>query len=780
MQHTNVIGKPAQRVDAPEKVTGTAKYTGDMHLPGQLATRVLRSPLPHARIVRLDTAPALALPGVKAVITAADFVDHGRFGWPVRDNFVLAWQRVRYAGEAIAVVAAESVEAATAALQAIVIELEPLPVVDDMRQALDPAAPVIPDLETPHEDGRHGNLCVTQIVRNGDPAPLLGTCAVQFEQSYATPFQEHAYLEPEAVVAVPNPDGSMLVYACNQSPFVNRDIVAAVLGLAKEQVRVIQPPVGGSFGGKDEVVYQMSAQAAKLAQLCGRPVGMTLSREESILASYKRDASRIKIRLGAEQDGTLRAAAVDALLDGGAYAAMTPLVAWRAAMHLAGAYRYDAVQGDVRVVYTNNSYSSAFRGFGNTEATACIEQAVDELAEHLGMDPLAFRLKNALRKGDRVLTGNALNQESGMAACLEWVRDKSGWERKRRAFAQENRGRRYRKGIGVACYFHGISLGAEGEDHATSTLAIERDYSLTLTSGLTDFGQGSRTVYTLIAAEVLGVHPERITMLRPDTETAIFSGPTVASRSSVLGGNATRVAAEKIAQTLNLAAADLLHCTPMQIIRDGEHYIGPDEEPLTFETIVDHARAMGLTLSAHGTWHMPAIHWDFDTGTGIPYNGYTFGAQVIEVTVNTGTGKVNVDKVWAAHDTGTVIFPQGAYGQLYGGIAQGIGYGLMEEVEINHGYIHNLNFDDYLIPTAVDIPEIEATFIETPFAIGPYGAKNVAEPAMLAAAPAIANAVYHAIGRRIRELPLTLERVLLGHPLRHDDGGETCRLWVGV
>lgn len=778
MAETQFIGKPANRVDAPEKVTGAARYTGDMQLPGQLATRVLRSPLPHARIVRLDPAPALAVPGVRAVITASDFADQGRFGWPVRDNFVLAWERVRYAGEAIAVVAAEDAAAAEAGIRAIGLDLEPLPVVEDMLQALDSAAPLVP--ERPTDEARPGNLCVTQIVRNGDPEPLLAECPARLDQTYATPFQEHAYLEPEAVVATPNPDGSLVVYACNQSPFVNRDIVAAVLGLPQSQVRVIQPPVGGSFGGKDEVVYQMSAQVARLAQLTGRPVGMTFSREESILASYKRDAARIRIRLGADADGQLRAAAIEAWLDGGAYAAMTPLVAWRAAMHLAGAYRYAAVTGDVHVVYTNNSYSSAFRGFGNTEATACMEQAIDELAEQVGSDPITFRLKNALRQGDRTLTGNVLEQESGLTACLEWVRDRSDWARKRREFPQQNRGARYRKGIGVACYFHGMSLGAEGDDHATTTIAIERDYSITLTSGLTDFGQGSRTVYTLVAAETLGVQPERVAMLRPDTETAVFSGPTVASRSSVLGGNATRVAAGKLLQTLNAAAANLLRCDPAQIIRDGERFIGPDEEPIAFEQVVDHARAMGLILSAHGSWHMPAIHWEFATGTGVPYVGYTFGAQVIEVTVNTGTGKVNVDKIWAAHDAGTVLFPQGAYGQLYGGIAQGVGYGLMEELEINHGYIHNLNFDDYLIPTAVDLPDIEATLIETPFAIGPYGAKNIAEPAMLAAAPAIANAVYHATGRRVRELPLTLERVLLGHSLRHDDEGAHCRLWVGA
>lgn len=786
MHHTHLIGKPAMRVDAPEKAMGTAKYAGDLRMPGQLVARVLHSLIPHGRIVRLDVTPALQVPGVRAVITAEDFVDHGRFGFPIQDNYILAWQRVRYVGEGIAVVAAENAEAAAAGVRAIILELEPLPVIEDMFQALLSDAPRIhePPLadHAPEQTAERqpANLCVTQIVRNGDPEPLLSECAVQLDETYSTPFQEHAYLEPEAVLAVPNPDGSVVIHACNQSPFVNRDISATVLGLPTEKVRVIQAYVGGSFGGKDEGVCQMTAQTAKLALLTGRPVGMVYTREESILASYKRDAARIHIRLGAEPDGQLRAASIEAWLDGGAYSAETVLTAWRAAMHLAGAYRYQAVRGDAHVVYTNNSYSSAFRGFGNTEATACIEQAIDEMAERVGMDPIDFRLKNALRQDDRVMTGNILEQESALPACLEWVRERSDWDRKRREFPLQNQGKRYRKGIGVACYFHGMSMGAEGEDFATTTLSIERDYSLTLTSGLTDYGTGSRTVYTTVAAEVLGVRPERITMLRPDTETAVNSGPTVASRASILGGNATRVAAEKLVQMLTLAAADLLRCEPGQIIRDHEDYIGPDEEPLPFERVVDHARAMGLTLSAHGKWQMPTIHWDFATGTGVPYVGYTFGAQVAEVTVNVGTGKISVDRIWATHDAGSILFPQGAYGQLYGGIAQGLGFGLMEEVEFNHGYIHNVNFDDYLIPTALDVPDIEAAFIEMPFALGPFGAKNIAEPAMVATAPAIANAVYHATGSRIRDLPLTLERVVLGHALRHDDGGETARQWLGV
>lgn len=790
------IGKPANRVDGPEKVRGSARYTADMHVPGQLVARVLRSSIPHGRIVRLDVTPALAVPGVLAAITAADFANHGRYGFPIQDNFVLAHERVRYVGDAIAAVAAETAAAAEAGLAAIVLELEPLPVVDTIEAALAANAPLVAAEERAgHAHGvqGEGNLCLTQVVRNGDPAPLLAASAVQLDAVYHTAFQEHAYLEPEAVLAVPNaanpdrapdipemPNDGLTVYACNQSPFVNRDTTAAVLGLSPEQVRIVQPYVGGSFGGKDEVVYEMSAQTARLAQLTGRPVGMVFGREESMLASYKRNAARIHIRLGADSDGTLQAAHIEAWLDGGAYSAGTALVSWRGAMHLAGAYRYKAVHADNHVVYTNNSYSSAFRGFGNTEATACIEQAIDELADQAGIDPIAFRLHNALNKGDTLMTGNPLQQASGMAACLQWVRDRSGWQRKRAAFAEQNRGARHCKGIGVACYFHGISMGSEGDDHATITLKIEHDNTIILTSGLTDYGPGSRTVYTLVAAELLQVPPEHIQMPRPDTEQSVNSGPTVASRASVLGGNATRVAAENLLAVLKQAAADWNTCAPEQILHTQGVFVGPAEEPLTLAQVADHARQMGLDLAVQGRWEMPPTNWNFTEGTGTPYAGYSFGAQIIEVTVNRGTGKIDIDGIWAAHDAGTILFPQGAYGQLYGGIAQGIGYGLMEEVEMNHGYIHNLNFDDYLIPTARDLPDIDATFIEVPFEPGPFGAKNVAEPAMIGAAPAIANAVAHATGRRVRELPLTPERLLLGRPLQHDDRGKRARMWLGI
>jgi CO/xanthine dehydrogenase Mo-binding subunit len=539
-------------------------------------------------------------------------------------------------------------------------------------------------------------------------------------------------------------------------------------------VRVVQPPVGGSFGGKDDLIYESSAQVAKLALLTGRPVRLVMDREESMIASYKRDGMRMRIRLGANPDGTLRACKFEGLLDSGAYASEATFTAWRASIHAMGAYRYDACDVDITCVYTDNGYYGAFRGFGNTEVCSAIEQAVDEVAAEVGMDPMDFRLKNCLRVGDETPHGQTLTESVGLTDCLLTVRRQSDWDRKRREYGAQTGD--IRRGIGVAALFHGTSLGAEGHDYAASTIAVEQNYSIDLTSGLTDYGTGSRTVYTLIAAEELGVRPERIHMQRPDTDTAVESGPTVASRSTMLGGNAARIAAMNLRQTLDYAAADLLRCELYQLVRHDEAYVGPSEEPVSWERVVDHAREMGLALSAQGKWTAPTISWDHHAGRGTPYMAYHFAAQVAEVEVDTRTGNAQVVGLWAAHDPGKVIFPQGAYGQLFGGIAQGLGYALMEQITFAEGYLQETNFESYLIPTSVDVPELVGTFVEAPFSKGPYGAKNIAEPAMVPTAPAILNAIYHATGKRVRDLPANLERVLLGHDLEKGGSPKACKL----
>lgn len=761
---TKIVGKPAKRVDALEKALGTARYIGDYKIPGMLYARVLRSSHPHSKIVSLDTSKAEKVPGVRAVITCQDFANNSCFGRFMNDQFVLAHQKVRYAGEGIAAVAADTPEAAYQGILAIECVLEPLPILSDMERALDPDAPQVgPD----RVDGTHPNLVVHNIVHKGKPLDLIQDCPVQLDHKYHTPHQDHAYLETEGALAIPFSDGSLTIYSTDQSPFINQSILMQVLGLPQTKVRVIQPVIGGSFGGKNDLSYQTSAQVAALALKTGQPVRMTFSREESTIAGYMRDAMNMYVKIGADQDGILRALNFLGILDSGAYASGSYLTTWRACIHATGAYRFDAAHVDLKSVYTNNGYSGAFRGYGNTEVCFAIEQAIDELADRLGIDPIEFRLKNCLKLGDTTPHGHTLKESVGLTECIEKVRTLSDWDAKRKAFAEHNRTSfRLRKGLGVAIFFHGVSLGAEGVDTASSTIQVNGDYTISLSAGLTDYGQGSRTVYTLIAAEELGVSPDRIMMYRPDTDTSISSGPTVASRATVVGGNAARLAACNLAKVINLAAADILHCRPEQLQRVGESFVGPDEEPVSWEGVIQHARQMGLVLSNQSKWEAPQIDWNFETGQGIPYYAYHYGAQVAEVEVDLDTGKILVKDIWAAHDTGKVIFPQGAIGQLYGGIAQGIGYALMEEVIYDNGYLQNLNFNDYTIPTACDVPDIHGCFVETDNPIGPFGAKNIAEPAMVPTAPAILNAIAHATGQRIYEIPASLEKVLLMRDLQ--------------
>jgi len=751
MSKLNYVGKPtALQVDAYDKVMGTAKYVGDMYLPGMLYGKVLRSPIPHGKIVRLDTSRAFQVPGVKAVITSADFVNNGLWGWPIKDAYILAHGKVRYVGDPIAAVAAETEAAAIKGVEAIEFELEPLPVVSDPHKAQSSESPLIPD-ECPTDKN---NLCNIHIVRNGDPAAIIEKSEHIFTGSYVFQHQEHAYIETEGALAIPDADGSVTVYANDQSPFINRGNIASVLGLEQDYVRVIQPPVGGSFGGKDDIGYQTSSQAAKLALLTGKPVRITLAREESMAASYKREWMEVGLKIGADNEGKLKAVQANLLADSGAYSSMTPLSSWRATMHAGGSYRYEAASVDTESVYTNNGYCGAFRGFGNNQATGAIECLIDEMAEKFNMDPIDYRMINLLREGDRAFTGNKLMHRPNADRCLEWVRLQSGWDRKRAEYASQETGAPNRRGIGVACYFHGSGLGGEGTDFATANIRINGDHTVTLQCALTDYGQGSRTVFTLIAAEVLGVNPDRIQMLRPDTQTATDSGPTVASRASIVGGNAVRDTTEKVAHLLNLAAADLFKCDPAQLIRVEESYIGPQEQPISFEEVVDHAREMGFQLSAHGYWQIPEIHWDFDSGTGVPYFTYSYGAQIAEVEVNRKTGVVKVIKIWAAHDAGKIIYPLGAKGQMLGGIAQGLGYALTEGFTYKDGYPQKLDFNTYHIPTSLEMPEMEYKFIDNILPEGPFGAKNLAEPMMISAPPAIANAVYQATGVRVHEFPI--------------------------
>lgn len=381
------------------------------------------------------------------------------------------------------------------------------------------------------------------------------------------------------------------------------------------------------------------------------------------------------------------------------------------------------------------------------------------------MDPFDFRLKNCVELGDTLPFGQKLESSVGLKDCLLRVRELSDWDRKRAEYSRQPAELERRRGIGVSSLFHGISLGAEGLDFAEHTIRLAEDNRFEILTGLTDYGQGARTVFTLIAAEVLDLPTDRFRWMPCDTDIVHECGPTVASRSSILGGNATRLAALRLLTQIHEAAAMMLRCQVPHIHQQGESFQTPDGKQVSLDNIIAFAREHHLPLSAKARWEMPRIHWSFSKGRGIPYVAYHFGAQVAEVEVDVRTGVTRVEHIYAVHDVGKVIYPQGIRGQIIGGISQGLGYALMERVDFHKGHIQNLNFDTYLIPTAADMPRVTVDFVESELPFGPFGAKNTAEPSMVPTAPAILNAIFHATGKRIRHLPANLERVLLGYDL---------------
>ncbi len=773
-ERTKVVGRSVPRIDGLEKVTGQAKYADDYQFPGMLYAKVKYAEHPHARILRIDTRKAAALPGVRAVMTAQDIPGSKVFGGIIPDQRFLADDRVRYLGDGVAMVAAESKREAQLAVAAVAVEYELLPAVFDPEEALRPEAPLL------HGDT---NEVVCHRIRKGDAEGLLARCEVVVEETFRTQLVEHAYLETEAAVAVPQGDGSMWVYGTMQHPFSIRRAVAAALGWPLNRVRIIQTVHGGGFGGKDEASSIVCARAALLAWKTGRPVKLVNTREESLLESYKRHPYRMHYKVGATSEGKIQALWCDILADAGAYASTSPFVAWRSTVQCTGPYEIDNVWADVRAAYTNNTYTGAMRGFGSPQVNFAVESLMDMLAERLGMDPLDLRLKNALRQGSVIASGQVLEgHDVSIADVMQRACEAAGWTEKRKEYRSESYQKQMppyvRRGIGMAASFRGVSLGAEGVDAAGASISIQEDGSVLVASGIAENGQGAKTVMAQMAAEELGVGLERVRFLATDTDRVPDSGPTVASRGTILGGSAVREAARQLREKLLRRAASHLGVPEddLELKAGWVCRLSEPQERISFDEVCRLCVQNAETLFAFGWWAAPKTTWDEVTGRGDAYFTYTYNCHVAEVEVDIETGKVRVLRYYAAHDPGRAIHPELCHGQIRGGVAQAIGYGLLEEVELQQGQTRTLNFDEYLVPTAADVGEITPLLVEHPDPCGPFGAKSIAEPATELGAPAIVNAIANATGRRIVELPANLERVLLGQKLiRHGRRGSELR-----
>ncbi len=767
----SIIGKDVPRVDVIDKVTGRAKYGADYFAPGQLYGATRYTDFPHAIIKKVDIAKAKSLSGVRAILTADDIPGRPLFGAVIAHQPVLCKDRVRFYGDAVAIVAADTQEIAEYAASQIEIDYEPLPVIDD------PVAAMADDSYRIHADS---NICTHHKVRKGDIEKGFAASDLVIEREYSTQPIEHAYIEPEAVLAEPGENGGITIIGSVQNLYNIRRAVASVLGFPLNRTRIIQATLGGSFGGKDEVMSAICSRAAMLALAVGRPVKMVNSRENSMRESYKRHPYKMKYKVGVTRSGILQAMEITIIADAGAYAAMSPFVTWRSTVQATGPYVVPNVKTDVYAVYTNNCYTSAMRGFGSPQVCFATESLMDELAESLQLDPLEFRLRNILRDGSITATGQKLTHKVSVGQALQAVADHADYVEKYRANINQTSACKIRKGIGISCSYRGVSLGAEGTDAAGVVVSVQTDGTVVVSCGLVDMGQGAATTISMVVAEELGITTDRIRFVNADTTLIPDSGPTVASRTTIMAGNAARDGCRKLLAKMKPVASTLLGCSESELImRNNSIRSAPDKssdsKTLGFSELARICFQKGIPLLSHGWYKAPSTTWDEATGQGDAYFTYVYGANLAEVEVDMVTGQVRVVKFVSAHDLGRVINRSGALGQVYGGVAMGLGYGLLENYAERKGKPALENFDEYLLATSCDMPEMEVIFIENPDELGPHGAKTLGEPACELAAPAIANAVANATGRRCRHLPLTLERVLLGVDLNRDEDRESAK-----
>ena len=760
------VGKTCTRVDGVEKVTGRTRYGADLRLAGELTAKSLYTPVPHARILDIDTSQAEALEGVVAVITAKDVPGRnemaGRFP-------VLVQTEAKYIGDAIAVVAAENSRVAEAALRLIKVEYEELPGVWSLQQAMtDTATPAV------HSDLADNTMELTRYpLRKGNFDEGLAEADEVLERTYTVGFQEQAYIETESIVAQCAPfHHGVEIFGCIQNPYSIRTNVATALGLPESQVRVVLSAIGGSFGGKDESVMCMAARCAILALKTGRPVRMDLSREECFRESCKRHPFHMQYTLGLKKDGSIPAIKSLLTCQGGAYNNKARFSNWRAVVHTAGPYRIPNIRADLTGKYTNTIFGGAYRGFSGPQVLFAIETLIDEAAAHQGRNPKDFRLQNVLHTGDTIACGQLLEDGRIAAPLPAMIADaatKADFDAKWAAWPRENKSSGdIKKGIGIAITYRGAGLGGEGVDTSSAMLTVCRDGSITLFSGHTEMGQGMRTAHSQIAAEELGVRLDRIDFRHSDTSVTLDGGPTVASRGTQSGGRAVLDAARKLkAQLIEAASIKTGKSKEVLTIKDDAVRDESGNLLCPFDELIQFcAYPLGSNLSAQGWYNSGLYHIDHETQQGTCYQTYTNGVAITELSVDTASGKVTVDRITVGYELGRAINPQLAYGQFVGGLMQGLGYALFEEMEEDKGRLRTLNFDDYLIPTFLDLPKIELALYESDNPEGPYGAKGIGEIGIELAAPSIGNAIFHATGKRLCDLPFNLERVLLGKALK--------------
>jgi carbon-monoxide dehydrogenase large subunit len=730
------VGKPIPRLEGAEKVSGKLRYAADTEIPGALWAKILRSPVPHARIVKIDTSIAAKLPGVHAVVTGAD-LPLVMTGLRMKDMPLLARERVRFIGEPIAAVAADSVEIANEALNLIDVQYQELPYVTDPLKAIEPGAPVLHDNPAGYKNAPERTTELPNIQSygqwsNGDVEAEFKKAARIFEHTFRTPLGFHAYIEPHACTVRINEGDQVEIWASNKAPFTLRDRIARDLNLDPAKIKVHILPVGGDFGGKTSVVEVPVCYF--LAQRTGKPVKMVLDYTEELAACSHRHPAVITLRTGVDEDGKLCAVHARAVFSGGAYAALkaNAEVTVQGPRRVASYYKIPAIQVETICAYTNQVPCTQTRTPGSPQTTFAMESQIDIIARELNMEPVEFRMKNLLDDGDATPFGQKL-KGIVVKETLKKALDVSGWKKTK----AKNIGR------GVAVYERPSGAGRSG-----AAITVEADAGVTVNLGVPDVGPGIHTVVQQIVGEVLDLPRERVKICVEDTDSSPYDSGTGGSKSTNSVGTAAYQTVSEVKEKILALAAERIGCKPENIKAQNGRYSAPGSKPMSFSDLmrvaVEQNRGPMTHLSVYEPSRAPIT---------------SFAAQVAEVEVDPGTGQVKVKKLTTVHDSGTVLNHLSYQGQVDGGVITGLGFALMEDSSLVDGKMSTANLGEFKMPTTADLPKLTTVLMEAAIGPTPFQGKAIAEIPNVPTAAAIANAIEDAVGVRLYDLPLTSEKI---------------------
>ncbi len=759
MKHESLIGQRIIKPDTVSKVTGAAKFTADLGVNRSdvLYAKALFAPYGHARIVSVDTSAAEVLEGVYAVMTAKDLPPEStnRYGPGDHDKPVLAEDKVIYEGDPVAIVAAKDKKTAEQAIKLIKAEFEPLKAYDDPRKTFELEKSPI---HKAHPFSGDSNISYTAKILNGDVEDAFEKADIVLDNYFKTPMVEHGYLEPDVCLAEPDPvQGGITLYSPQHAVQLAKRALCGVFGLPQSKIRVISTIVGGGFGGKEDSTFDVSAVAGVLALKTGRPVFYEYTRDEVFKNTGKRHAAYIHHRLAADKTGKILGIDVFNIIDKGAYQSVDAIPD-RTTFYAGGPYAIPVSRAIAHSVYTNHPYGSAFRGLGSPQAHFAIECQMDMLAHELGMDPLELRLKNILRDGDRTHSGQVMLEERGLGLeeCLTKVAEAIRWYDKR-----DHGSASKRRGKGIACFMYGTGTGSS-PDGAHCVVQAQQDGSLNVALSQSELGQGLLVAMGQIAAETMGISFNKVYVDYADSSSSLEAGATVASRTTVLMGNAVIEGCKILKDRFITYAADNIFKTGKEavVFEDDLAFIkGKPETAVPISKVISAAFSAQVPLAAVGTWFPPRV-FPKEDGTHDQMHAFTFGACGAEIEVDVDTGEIDILQCVLACDVGHAINPSTVEGQMEGGAAQGIGWSVMEEIFMNNGCMKNTTYHDFLMPTSMDVPDIKTIIVEHPNKLGPFGAKGIGEPPVVGVAPAIRNAFFDATGVFINEIPLTPVRVI--------------------